>query len=180
MMGYKTIIGPTEPTRYDDVLAYSLDFGVITKLFGREIGFLFLLGFSWEMCFMVVYFAMKMSCVCIDGMSLWWKASRVTLNTLTKKRFTRKWCTGKYQLDEPGTLLLHALPGFPSSIHTALDLVMIAARQLQCIFPIPILINPEVEPHAPNTYQSKLVPGGSINSNKCEGSTSRPWITIQF
>ena len=69
MMGYKTIIGPTEPTRYD-VLAYSLDFGVITKLVGREIGFLFLLGFSLEMCFMVVYFAMKMSCVCIDDMSL--------------------------------------------------------------------------------------------------------------
>ncbi len=36
-----------------------------------------------------------------------------------------------------------------------------------------ILANPEVEPHAPNTYQSKLVPGGFINSNKCEGSTSR-------
>ena len=26
----------------------------------------------------------------------------------------------------------------------------------------------ELEPHAPNTYQSKLVLGGSINSNKCE------------
>ncbi len=37
-----------------------------------------------------------------------------------------------------------------------------------------ILANPKVEPHTPNKYQSKLVPGGSINSNKCEGSTSRP------
>ncbi len=48
---------------------------------------------------------------------------------------------------------------------------MRAPKKLQYIF---ILANPEVEPHAPNAYQSKLVPGGSINSNKCEGSTSRP------
>ncbi len=39
-------------------------------------------------------------------------------------------------------------------------------------FPYTILANPEVKPHAPNTCQSKLVPGGSINSNKCEVSTS--------
>ncbi len=49
-----------------------------------------------------------------------------------------------------------------------------APIQLQCIFSYTILANPEVEPHAPNTYQSKLVPGGSIKSNECEGSTSRP------
>ena len=55
---------------------------------------------------------------------------------------------------------------------------MIAPLQLQCIFLYTILANPEVEPHARNTYQSKLLPGGSINSNKCEGSTSR--ITKQF
>ncbi len=58
--------------------------------------------------------------------------------------------------------------------HTVLDLVMTTPVQLQCIFPIPFVANPELEPHAPNTYQSKLVPGGSINSNKCEGSTSMP------
>ena len=39
---------------------------------------------------------------------------------------------------------------------------MRAPIQLQCIFSYAILANPEVEPHAPNTYQSKLVPGGSI------------------
>ncbi len=37
-----------------------------------------------------------------------------------------------------------------------------------------ILANSELKPHAPISYQSKLVPGGSIISNKCEGSTSRP------
>ena len=47
-----------------------------------------------------------------------------------------------------------------------------APMQLQ--FSYTILANPKVEPHAPNTYQSKLVPGGSNNSNKCEGSMSRP------
>ncbi len=41
-------------------------------------------------------------------------------------------------------------------------------------FSYTILANPEVEPHASDTYQSKLVPDGSIDSNKCEGSTSRP------
>ncbi len=51
---------------------------------------------------------------------------------------------------------------------------MRAPIQLQCIFSYTILANPEEEPHAPTTYQSKLVPGGSINSNKCEGSTSLP------
>ncbi len=51
---------------------------------------------------------------------------------------------------------------------------MRAPIQLQCIFSYTILANPEVDPRAPNTYQSKLVPGGSINSNKSEGSTSRP------
>ncbi len=45
---------------------------------------------------------------------------------------------------------------------TVLDLVMIAPIQLQCIFSCTNLANPEVEPHAPNTHQSKLVPGGSI------------------
>ncbi len=55
-----------------------------------------------------------------------------------------------------------------------LDLVMIAPIQLQCIFSHTILANPELEPHAPNTYQSKLVPSGSINNNKHEESTSRP------
>ena len=50
---------------------------------------------------------------------------------------------------------------------------MIAPIQLQCIFSYTILANREVEPHAPDTYQSKLVPSGSINSIKCEGSTSR-------
>ncbi len=43
-------------------------------------------------------------------------------------------------------------------------------------FSYTILANPEVEPHAP-TYQSKLVSSDSINSKKCEGSTSSPWIT---
>ena len=37
--------------------------------------------------------------------------------------------------------------------------------QLQYIFSYTILANHEVEPHAPNTYQSKLVPGGSIIPN---------------
>ena len=60
------------------------------------------------------------------------------------------------------------------AINTVLDEVMRAPIQLQCIFSYTILANPEVEPHAPNTYQSKLVPSDSINSNKCEGSTSRP------
>ncbi len=46
--------------------------------------------------------------------------------------------------------------------------------QLQCIFSYTILANPEVEAHALYTYQSNLVPGGSIISNKCEGSTSKP------
>ncbi len=45
-------------------------------------------------------------------------------------------------------------------------------------FSYTILANPELEPHAPNAYQSKLVPDGLINDNKCEGSTSRLWITI--
>ncbi len=31
------------------------------------------------------------------------------------------------------------------------------------IISYPILANPEVEPHAPNTYQSKLVPGATNN-----------------
>ncbi len=52
--------------------------------------------------------------------------------------------------------------------------LMRAPIQLQCIFSYTILANPEVEPHTPNTYQSKLVPSESFNSNKCEGSTSRP------
>ncbi len=51
---------------------------------------------------------------------------------------------------------------------------------LQCIFSYIILANPEVEPHAPNTCQSKLVPSDAINSIKCEGSISRPRITKQF
>ncbi len=51
---------------------------------------------------------------------------------------------------------------------------MRAPIQLQCIFSCTILANPEVEPHAPYTYQSKLVPSVSINSNKSQGSTSRP------
>ena len=38
-----------------------------------------------------------------------------------------------------------------------LNLVMIAPIQLQCIFSFIILANPEVESHAPNTYQSKPV-----------------------
>ena len=59
-------------------------------------------------------------------------------------------------------------------ISSVLDEVMRAPIQLQCMFSYTILANPKVEPHAPNTYQSKLVPSDSINSNKCEGSTSRP------
>ncbi len=43
---------------------------------------------------------------------------------------------------------------------------MIAPIQLQCIFSYTILANPGMEPHAPNTYQSKLVPGDYIYSNK--------------
>ncbi len=42
---------------------------------------------------------------------------------------------------------------------------MRAPIQLQCIFSYVILANPEVEPHAPNTYQSKLVPSDSIKSD---------------
>ncbi len=61
-----------------------------------------------------------------------------------------------------------------ASAITVLDEVMRASIQLQCIFSYTILANPEVEPHAHNIYQSKLVPSDSINSNKCEGSTSRP------
>ncbi len=45
---------------------------------------------------------------------------------------------------------------------SVLDEVMRAPIRLQCIFPYTILANPEVEPHAPNTYQSKLVPSDSI------------------
>ncbi len=40
---------------------------------------------------------------------------------------------------------------------------MTAPIQLQCIFSYTILGNPVLEPHAPNTYQSKLVPGDSIH-----------------
>ncbi len=57
--------------------------------------------------------------------------------------------------------------------YTVLDEVMRAPIQLQCIFSYTILANRKVEPHAPNTYQSKLVPSDSIDSHKCEGSTSR-------
>ena len=57
---------------------------------------------------------------------------------------------------------------------SVLVLVMIAPIQLQCTFSYTILANPKLEPHAPDTYQSKLVPGDSIYSNKCEGSISRP------
>ncbi len=39
---------------------------------------------------------------------------------------------------------------------------MRAPIQLQYIFSYTILANPEVEPHAPNTYQWKLVPSDSI------------------
>ena len=63
---------------------------------------------------------------------------------------------------------MHSLANSP-----VLDLVMRAPIQLQCIFSYTILANPELEPHSPNTYQLKLGPGGSINSNRCEGSTSR-------
>ncbi len=59
---------------------------------------------------------------------------------------------------------------------SVLNLIMIALIHpilLQCISSYTILANPELGPQAPNTYQSELVPGGSINSNKCEGSTSR-------
>ncbi len=41
-------------------------------------------------------------------------------------------------------------------------------------FSYAILANPELEPHAPNTYQSRLVLDGSINSKKCDGFISRP------
>ncbi len=55
------------------------------------------------------------------------------------------------------------------SMKTVLDLAMIAPIPVQCIFfSYTIQADPEVEPHAPNTYQSILVPGGSINSNKCD------------
>ena len=46
---------------------------------------------------------------------------------------------------------------------TVLDLVMRAPIQLHCIFSYTILANPEVEPHAPNTYESKPLPGGSTS-----------------
>ena len=46
---------------------------------------------------------------------------------------------------------------------TVLDLVMNAPIQLQCIFSYTIQANSETEPHTPYTYQSKLIPGGSIN-----------------
>ncbi len=36
---------------------------------------------------------------------------------------------------------------------------MRAAIQLQCIFSYTILANPEMEPHAPNTYPNFLVIG---------------------
>ncbi len=39
-------------------------------------------------------------------------------------------------------------------------------------FSLSIPDNPELEP---NTYQSKTVPSDSVNSNKCEESTSRSW-----
>ena len=39
---------------------------------------------------------------------------------------------------------------------------MRAPIQLQCITSYIILANPEVEPHAPNTYQSNQVPDGYI------------------
>ena len=45
----------------------------------------------------------------------------------------------------------------------------IAPIDRQCIFSYAVLGNPELEPHAPNTYQSKQVPGDDINSNKCKG-----------
>ncbi len=63
-------------------------------------------------------------------------------------------------------------PGCPQADHpysSVLDLIMIAPTQLQivqCIFSytcILFLANLEGEPHAPNTYQSKLVPSGSTN-----------------
>ena len=47
---------------------------------------------------------------------------------------------------------------------TVLDLVMIAHVQLKCIFSYTILANPEVESYAPNTYQSKRVHSGSIDT----------------
>ncbi len=50
--------------------------------------------------------------------------------------------------------------------NTVLDKVMRAPIQLKCVFSYTILANPEVERHAPDTYQSKPVPGDSINSNK--------------
>ncbi len=56
---------------------------------------------------------------------------------------------------------------------TVLDEVIRAPIELKCIFSYTILANPEVEPHAPNTYQSNLVPSNSINSNKHEWSISR-------
>ncbi len=40
---------------------------------------------------------------------------------------------------------------------------------------IAVFLN-ELKPHGPNTYQSKLVLSGSINSKKCEWSASRPWM----
>ncbi len=52
---------------------------------------------------------------------------------------------------------------FQSNLSTVLDLAMKVPIQLQCIFSYTILVNPEEEPHAPNTYQSELVPGGFIN-----------------
>ncbi len=56
----------------------------------------------------------------------------------------------------------------PAILHHALILptveVMRAPIQLRCMFSYTILANPEVEPHAPNTYQSILVPSDSFNS----------------
>ena len=43
-----------------------------------------------------------------------------------------------------------------------LNLVMISPIQIQCTFSCTILANPEVEPHASYTYQSTLLPCGSI------------------
>ncbi len=56
---------------------------------------------------------------------------------------------------------------------------MIAPIQLQCIFSYAILANPELEPHAPNTYQSKLRPGGSINHHTNMRGTRGPCNTVK-
>ncbi len=84
---------------------------------------------------------------------------------------------------DPGLEEIFAPDGIPGgdiisyiklTITPVLGEVMRAPIQLQWLFSCTILANPEVEPHATYTYQSKLVPSDSINSNKCEGSTSRP------